>query len=1288
MTVRRFLHRLILTSAILVVLIGGVMLAIAILRGTLGSQALARQIGTVLTQSLLDPATTRLRFEDVTGNPLTGLELTKVRLEVRADDGQGWVPVFAAKRIQVAYEPGELARGHFHFKSLHLVDPVFRLPGPGVRWPRARARGAPEPGPRAPLAIQVDALGLEGGRVLADSATAPRIGNLSVAGLGFDLRGRIEVAGSATRGQIDSLVLHPAGMSPLVLKGQIALQGSQLEIAGLTVKSRATAIWVEGGIDTKERRGTLTAELDPLDLTDARAFLGAEWLNRPGWVRGKVSADGALGDLNFKADLLAVAGADTVQRFAVEGRLEPEALTIGDLDLTFDEVNYHGAGWVGFGKLSPGTHGLVTFEDVDLRNLPGLRHRAGLPPGRLSGRLSVSAERRSPTGPVRPFELVVSEGEVAGLEIVDGRVLGALGRLDALELSEFTFSTRGADVRGAGRLDRNQVDFTQTITIGDLKALAGMLGESRVDGRGVITATLAGPLSAPGFTVEGDFDSLAAGAIMVEDAQVSIADGELQPDVVFSALVTAARGRVAGVQVDSLALVASYAQHAVKIERFAAARGPAVLSAAGAVTFAPDFLGFDLSQLHFAVGESQLENRGPIRVERHGQRWDFAHLEVGGPGGSFSVQGRVDPGIDTQIEVHAGDLDLAGLEWLHRLPGLQGRMDLRLEAEDHGQGLELAAELEADSVNVRGFWAERLKISAAAHRDTLTIRRATLERGGTIELAGLVVLPPDSALGFRRLSKRAFESARMALTIKAKDLDLAAWHGLHPGLDQVFGSLTLDATLEGTPRAPDGLITLQADSLTIAGESVGPVNCLAELNAGQLVLARAEVHPAGAPIVVIGPTPVHLSLLQAPTFDRAAPLDLTVDLQGASLGIARYFHDRVAEAEGELLGQVQVRGTLAAPQLSGTIDIAGGSVQVRGRDEVLDRVVGHVVFEGPVVRLVDVTATDGKKGRFTAEGEIVLDGPKVRGYDLRVEIVEFAVGAPGEYQGIIDGTFTLRKNMGGVGQLAEYSGSVRVRRLDYLREIVGKSRPSEPGPSSWVGIFTIDLPRNVWIRNTDLEAELKGRVTYEKTITGSVVLGEVETLRGRYDLFGHTFRITDGDVQFTDPEKIDPVVNVSAETRIPEARIFATITGRASDREVTLTSDPDYDQSTILKLLVPTGTSEVTSLLALTPVVQELERALSRQIPGLSLQMESRTAEGAEGSTLGARVGTYVVPELFISAYQGFSSSTEQDVSVEYGLSDIVFIKGSVVRRGVTAGVSGSDVLEEYNVDLNLRWEF
>lgn len=290
----------------------------------------------------------------------------------------------------------------------------------------------------------------------------------------------------------------------------------------------------------------------------------------------------------------------------------------------------------------------------------------------------------------------------------------------------------------------------------------------------------------------------------------------------------------------------------------------------------------------------------------------------------------------------------------------------------------------------------------------------------------------------------------------------------------------------------------------------------------------------------------------------------------------------------------------------------------------------------------------------------------------------------------MDGTFTFRRGhlAGLAGGLPNFSGNVRVRRLDYLREIVGGGGTTEPGPSSWVGRFTIEFPRNVWIRNTDLEVELKGQMTYERDVAGRTVLGRLETVRGRYDLFGHTFRITSGEILFTDPESVDPEVNVTAETRVPEARIFATISGRASDRQVILSSDPDYDQATLWRFLVPSQPEDVTNLVALTPIVQELERALSREVPGLSLRVESRTPEGATDPKLGARVGTYVSPEIFVSAYQSFSSSYDQDVSVEYELSDLFFLQGSIVRRGVTENRGGRDFEQEYNLDLNLRWEF
>ena len=120
---------------------------------------------------------------------------------------------------------------------------------------------------------------------------------------------------------------------------------------------------------------------------------------------------------------------------------------------------------------------------------------------------------------------------------------------------------------------------------------------------------------------------------------------------------------------------------------------------------------------------------------------------------------------------------------------------------------------------------------------------------------------------------------------------------------------------------------------------------------------------------------------------------------------------------------------------------------------------------------------------------------------------------------------------------------------------------------------------------------------------------------------------------------------------------------------------------------MPTGTSDVSNLVAMTPFIRDFERRISQDIPGLSVTIEMSDPRTGSQSGLGARVGTYLGDEVFVSAYQGFASTSDQDVSVEYQLSEIVFVQGQAVRRGVQE--SGSkDVDEEYNLNLNLRWEF
>jgi translocation and assembly module TamB len=544
--------------------------------------------------------------------------------------------------------------------------------------------------------------------------------------------------------------------------------------------------------------------------------------------------------------------------------------------------------------------------------------------------------------------------------------------------------------------------------------------------------------------------------------------------------------------------------------------------------------------------------------------------------------------------------------------------------------------------------------------------------------------------GLEALARRStWDDSEIELSARGSEIDLVAWHGLHGHLDWLWGSADFSVDLTGSPGAPDGTLSLVSSRFALGTEELGPVDARGHLEGGWLRIDEGRLTFDEQPLTARGLTPIRLELLGVPALDREAPIALSFDLSGASLALARRVTGRVADAEGALEGMITISGSLMRPLLDGAVRVNGGRVVVTGREETFTRLTGEVTMDGETVRFSGVTATDGEKGRLRASGVLEVRGGKLTGYDATIELERYEVRSSGEYQGTVDATFTFRRGgPAGVGGLPDYSGSVVVHRLDYLREVVGRGGESEPGPSSWVGRFDIELPRNVWIRNTDLQVELKGELTYERDVSGRILLGQLETVRGRYDLFGHTFRITQGEILFTDPVELDPEINVTAETRIPEARIFATITGRASDRQVLLTSDPDYDPATIWRLLVPSDPGEVTNLVALTPLVQEIERALSQEIPGLSLRVEQRIQEGGADPTLGARVGTYVSPDVFVSAYQGFSSGSEQDVSVEYELSDLFFLKGSVVRTGVVEGQGGEDVQEEYNIDLNMRWEF
>jgi autotransporter translocation and assembly factor TamB len=81
------------------------------------------------------------------------------------------------------------------------------------------------------------------------------------------------------------------------------------------------------------------------------------------------------------------------------------------------------------------------------------------------------------------------------------------------------------------------------------------------------------------------------------------------------------------------------------------------------------------------------------------------------------------------------------------------------------------------------------------------------------------------------------------------------------------------------------------------------------------------------------------------------------------------------------------------------------------------------------------------------------------------------------------------------------------------------------------------------------------------------VLGHLEARKGDVYFRKNTFRILHGSADFADLNRINPILDVEAETQVREYQIRLTVTGSADRATVTFASEPPLTDSNILALL-------------------------------------------------------------------------------------------------------------------------
>jgi translocation and assembly module TamB len=299
----------------------------------------------------------------------------------------------------------------------------------------------------------------------------------------------------------------------------------------------------------------------------------------------------------------------------------------------------------------------------------------------------------------------------------------------------------------------------------------------------------------------------------------------------------------------------------------------------------------------------------------------------------------------------------------------------------------------------------------------------------------------------------------------------------------------------------------------------------------------------------------------------------------ASLRLLSSFLPRL-ESNGRAQVNAQITGTLSAPLFNGNVHIEGASLRYGDFPSGLSNVEGNFNFDATRMVFENVVAESGG-GRLIIGGTVAYgEGPL--NYTINARSDQVRIRYPVGMSWLVGGTLRLSGNT----QAATLSGRIVVDRLLMaegfdLAAFMASSKEPAGGPST-ASPFLQNLQFDIQAESSpdsrmewtgarfQTDASLRLRGTWEHPI----LLGHIHLLTGEMNFRGNQFTISRGDINFANPFRLDPVLNVEATTTIRQYEVTLDFTGPASRLILAYRSDPPLPSGDIIELLALGQTSQ------------------------------------------------------------------------------------------------------------------
>ncbi len=487
---------------------------------------------------------------------------------------------------------------------------------------------------------------------------------------------------------------------------------------------------------------------------------------------------------------------------------------------------------------------------------------------------------------------------------------------------------------------------------------------------------------------------------------------------------------------------------------------------------------------------------------------------------------------EVNMRVGAGRLSASG-EWTDRLDGeLKGTFDGALQ--------EL----------VRMGRAFGLPVTADATGAVSVVFRSNGQRAGTsatLAVRDATVGPTAESPVLRNLSLEA--------TLDGDTLTMPRISGT-----VATAGILGDFSASGRARVPtfelkavDGSLDLETASFTFSGlpvEQARPSRI--ELATGHVTLADMTWTVAGNPLNLSGTLDL--------SSERESPIEMSVtglvDLRVLSAFAPTVGFDGTADLDA------RVTGTFEAPSLQGRITLADAELAISDPRMVLTELAGPIMLEGRTIRLGAITGL-ANGGKVAIGGSVEIDGRELSGGAIFINAEGVALEFPRGLRSEIDGLVTFVPDP----KSPTVTGDIRVQRSAYTDTISlaalarRTAAPSVPVVAQpYLDRIRLNLgvttTEDIVVDNNYGRFEAGANLRVVGTVAAPGMTGRV-TMReaGSVYLAGRTFRLTRGDVSFTNLRRIEPEFNIAADARVGTDTVTMTLTGTLDHPSIDLTSE-------------------------------------------------------------------------------------------------------------------------------------